>query len=236
MGARRPAARRLRHGRRGDLDAARRSSPAPERLAAGARRRARCLPRRGGTAPSPRSTSGCRAGATTRHRSSACSPTTCAWTRRGRPRRGVPRGAAEAEAAVQDLAGRAGGLRGRVVPGRSHDAGARGPAGDAQVLPGHSARRRAPSSGRRRRPGRRRAARPRRGRVLPDLDEAGRDVDRRELVRERRAEHERERARRHVPRIVLSDGTEPEAARRPVADGALAGTRPRRAPSPGQCG
>ena len=57
------------------------------------------------------------------------------------------------------------------------------------------------------------------------LGEAREDVDRRSLVRERRATYERELRRRHVPRIVLSDGTEPEAlgATDAPADGALTG-------------
>jgi pyruvate,water dikinase len=52
----------------------------------------------------------------------------------------------------------------------------------------------------------------------------GRDV--RALVVERRRAHERETTRRHVPRVLLSDGSEPEARVVPVpeADGALRGT------------
>ncbi|MGW3343351.1 PEP/pyruvate-binding domain-containing protein [Nonomuraea rubra] len=53
--------------------------------------------------------------------------------------------------------------------------------------------------------------------------------DLRELVAGRRATYERERRRRHVPRVLLSDGTEPEALQEPPADGALTGT----AASPG---
>ncbi|MBW3602465.1 MAG: phosphoenolpyruvate synthase [Actinobacteria bacterium] len=58
------------------------------------------------------------------------------------------------------------------------------------------------------------------------LDEArqalgGRDV--RDLVRERRRDYDRELRRRHVPRILLSDGTEPEAGTTPSGDG-LRGT------------
>ncbi|YCK36133.1 PEP/pyruvate-binding domain-containing protein [Actinomadura sp. ATCC 39365] len=48
--------------------------------------------------------------------------------------------------------------------------------------------------------------------------------DLRDLVRGRRAAYERESRRRHVPRIMLSDGTEPEALAGPVPDGALTGT------------
>jgi rifampicin phosphotransferase len=51
-------------------------------------------------------------------------------------------------------------------------------------------------------------------------------ADHRELVTARRADYERELRRRHVPRVLLSDGTEPEAlavAAGPV-EGALTGT------------
>ncbi|GGL15304.1 phosphoenolpyruvate synthase [Sphaerisporangium melleum] len=50
-------------------------------------------------------------------------------------------------------------------------------------------------------------------------------ADRREPVRERRAAYERELRRRHIPRVLLSDGTEPEAVgtAAPV-EGALTGT------------
>jgi rifampicin phosphotransferase len=49
---------------------------------------------------------------------------------------------------------------------------------------------------------------------------------RQDVVAERRQSHERETARRHVPRVLLSDGTEPEAvaAGPAVAEGALRGT------------
>ena len=54
-------------------------------------------------------------------------------------------------------------------------------------------------------------------------------ADHRNLVAERRADYDRELRRRHVPRILLSDGTEPEAlatssATVTPADGALVGT------------
>ncbi|GII61791.1 phosphoenolpyruvate synthase [Sphaerisporangium krabiense] len=50
-------------------------------------------------------------------------------------------------------------------------------------------------------------------------------ADQRELVARRRAEYERELRRRHVPRVLLSDGTEPEAVgTAPPAEGALTGT------------
>ncbi|MEV0593538.1 PEP/pyruvate-binding domain-containing protein [Nonomuraea cavernae] len=48
--------------------------------------------------------------------------------------------------------------------------------------------------------------------------------DLRALVTERRAAYERETRRRHVPRIMLSDGTEPEALSAPAAEGALTGS------------
>ncbi|MCV2488559.1 PEP-utilizing enzyme [Geodermatophilus sp. YIM 151500] len=50
--------------------------------------------------------------------------------------------------------------------------------------------------------------------------------DLRAVVAERRDDHGRELRRRHVPRVLLSDGTEPEAAMAApaAADGALAGT------------
>jgi rifampicin phosphotransferase len=55
--------------------------------------------------------------------------------------------------------------------------------------------------------------------------------DHRDLVAARRAEYDRELRRRHVPRVLLSDGTEPEAVARPGAGdigaadgGALVGT------------
>ncbi|TMR99323.1 PEP/pyruvate-binding domain-containing protein [Nonomuraea basaltis] len=48
--------------------------------------------------------------------------------------------------------------------------------------------------------------------------------DLRELVAERRAAYEQESRRRHVPRVLLSDGTEPEALAPPATEGALTGT------------
>ncbi|MEV0378832.1 PEP/pyruvate-binding domain-containing protein [Nonomuraea sp. NPDC050643] len=58
---------------------------------------------------------------------------------------------------------------------------------------------------------------------------AGRDL--RETVARRRELHERELRRRHLPRVLLSDGTEPEAvASGEVAEGALTGSPA----SPGQ--
>ncbi|MEK6438523.1 PEP/pyruvate-binding domain-containing protein [Pseudonocardia sp. T1-2H] len=49
--------------------------------------------------------------------------------------------------------------------------------------------------------------------------------DHRDVVAQRREDHARELRRRHVPRVLLSDGTEPEALAAPAAgDGALVGT------------
>ncbi|HEY6064880.1 MAG TPA: PEP/pyruvate-binding domain-containing protein [Thermoanaerobaculia bacterium] len=49
--------------------------------------------------------------------------------------------------------------------------------------------------------------------------------DSREIVRERRESYEAELHRRHIPRVILSDGTEPEAQATAATDGAaLAGT------------
>jgi pyruvate,water dikinase len=60
---------------------------------------------------------------------------------------------------------------------------------------------------------------------LRDVGDAidGRDV--RDVAAGRRALYDREMARRHVPRVLLSDGTEPEARTTipPAADGALVG-------------
>jgi pyruvate,water dikinase len=52
------------------------------------------------------------------------------------------------------------------------------------------------------------------------------DAEVRHLVEARREAYERELRRRHVPRVLLSDGTEPEALSAPhgAADGALIGT------------
>ncbi|WP_397427802.1 PEP-utilizing enzyme [Pseudarthrobacter equi] len=49
----------------------------------------------------------------------------------------------------------------------------------------------------------------------------------RPLVAERRADYDRELGRRHIPRVLLSDGTEPEAAQTAaggIAEGALSGS------------
>jgi pyruvate,water dikinase len=58
----------------------------------------------------------------------------------------------------------------------------------------------------------------------PEIESALTGGDLRELVAGRRAEYEREARRRHVPRVLLSDGTEPEALATAAADGALIGT------------
>jgi pyruvate,water dikinase len=50
-------------------------------------------------------------------------------------------------------------------------------------------------------------------------------TDQRGLVADRRAEYDRELRRRHIPRVLLSDGTEPEAEHAaPAPEGALVGT------------
>jgi pyruvate,water dikinase len=49
-------------------------------------------------------------------------------------------------------------------------------------------------------------------------------ADLRDLVRRRRETYLRELRRRRLPRLLLSDGTEPEAATAPASDGALRGT------------
>jgi pyruvate,water dikinase len=58
-------------------------------------------------------------------------------------------------------------------------------------------------------------------------NEAGQSGNVRELVVERRAAYSRELSRRHIPRVLLSDGTEPEvlqAGRAGTANGALTGS------------
>jgi phosphohistidine swiveling domain-containing protein len=64
--------------------------------------------------------------------------------------------------------------------------------------------------------------------TLAEVHEALAGKDMRAIVRERRTDYERELGRRHIPRILLSDGTEPEAETRIVtnisADGVLKGT------------
>ncbi len=61
--------------------------------------------------------------------------------------------------------------------------------------------------------------------TLPDMRRALAGEDMRALVDTRRAEYRRELSRRHVPRVLLSDGTDAEAAFAPPATaGALRGT------------
>jgi rifampicin phosphotransferase len=62
--------------------------------------------------------------------------------------------------------------------------------------------------------------------TLPETWPARAGQDLRPVVSERRAVYDRELKRRHVPRILLSDGTEPTAGETPeaTADGALRGT------------
>jgi pyruvate,water dikinase len=61
--------------------------------------------------------------------------------------------------------------------------------------------------------------------TLPEARRAVAGADMREPVAARRAEYRREMRRRHVPRVLLSDGTDAEAAfASPAADGAIRGT------------
>lgn len=55
--------------------------------------------------------------------------------------------------------------------------------------------------------------------TLPEARRAAGGEDMRELVAARRAAFDRERARRHIPRILLSDGTDAEAALVSVGEG-----------------
>lgn len=59
---------------------------------------------------------------------------------------------------------------------------------------------------------------------LHDVLLALRGVDQRVLVVQRREMYDREMGRRHLPRFLLSDGTEPDASTAQSADGALRGT------------
>ncbi|GAA4928470.1 pyruvate,water dikinase [Actinomycetospora succinea] len=137
------------------------------------------------------------------------------------------RSAAEAETTISTLAGRAGGLRGRVVAFALHRARA---LVGLRELPKYwlvtvlgAARAEVAAVG---------AELAAAGHLedagdvfFLSLTEAGEDLDRRALVTQRRATYERELRRRHVPRLVLSDGTEPEALAdpAPAEDGALTG-------------
>ncbi|MDP9280955.1 MAG: PEP-utilizing enzyme [Chloroflexota bacterium] len=61
--------------------------------------------------------------------------------------------------------------------------------------------------------------------TLPDARRALAGDDMRARVAERRSEYRREERRRHIPRVLLSDGTDAEAAfASPAADGAIRGT------------
>ena len=60
--------------------------------------------------------------------------------------------------------------------------------------------------------------------TLPDIRRGLAGEDLRPLVGARRTEYEREMRRRHVPRVLLSDGTDAEAAYAPAAAGAIRGT------------
>jgi len=59
--------------------------------------------------------------------------------------------------------------------------------------------------------------------TLPEAHEALAGKDMRAVVRERRLSYERELGRRHIPRILLSDGTEPEVEAQSVAGAATNG-------------
>ena len=65
--------------------------------------------------------------------------------------------------------------------------------------------------------------------TLPEVRRGLAGEDLRALVASRRAEYEREKRRRHIPRVLLSDGTDAEAAYAPAPAGAIRGT----AASPG---
>jgi len=60
--------------------------------------------------------------------------------------------------------------------------------------------------------------------TLAEMRRAVRGEDLRALVTERRTQYGREMVRRHIPRALLSDGTDVEAAYAPPADGALRGS------------
>src|SRR6266545_4329830 len=61
--------------------------------------------------------------------------------------------------------------------------------------------------------------------TLPEARRAIAGDDMRSVVAQRRAEYRREERRRHVPRVLLSDGTDAEAAfASPATDGAIRGT------------
>src|SRR5205823_14093836 len=59
--------------------------------------------------------------------------------------------------------------------------------------------------------------------TLAEAHEAMAGKDMRAVVRERRLSYERELGRRHIPRILLSDGTEPEVEAQSVVGAATNG-------------
>ena len=198
--------------------------------------------RRTATARSPRSTWACRAGRRTRR---TCSASSAGYLRldddSAAPDAVFARGRLEAEEMVDTLADRAGGsarAAGAARPGPRPRA--RGSAGAAEVPPGDHARRGAPRAAhRRRRPRAARAARAQRttcsSSTCARCGQCLAGVPFEDLVRPRRAEYARELRRRHVPRVLLSDGTEPEAVaeRTPAArTGPCTAPRRRRARSP----
>jgi pyruvate,water dikinase len=60
--------------------------------------------------------------------------------------------------------------------------------------------------------------------TLPEVRRALDGEDMRELVAARRAEYAREMRRRHIPRVLLSDGTDAEAAYATPGEGGMRGT------------
>jgi len=146
------------------------------------------------------------------------------------PDRAFAQGAADAETMIETLTHRAGGLRGRLV--RALLARTRELAG-LRELPKYNFVRIIA------------AARAELGKVGSELHRLGRisapdDVyfldfvearrglegsDQRQVVADARQSYDDELRRRHIPRVMLSDGTEPEAGtHEPAADGALTGT------------
>ncbi|MEV5408471.1 PEP/pyruvate-binding domain-containing protein [Thermopolyspora sp. NPDC052614] len=140
------------------------------------------------------------------------------------------RGAKEAEAMIEELARRVGGARGRVVRWALRRArllvGLREMPKNIIILAFAAARQQLQAVG---------AELAAHGRIeraddvffltFAEARAAVRDgADRRALVAERRASYERELYRRHVPRLLLSDGTEPEAVATAPAGGAITGT------------
>ena len=186
------------------------------------------------TARRRRSTSACRAGPTTRPRCSGRWPTTCASpTRTDHPDARFARGAAAAEAAVAQVVAevrRRSRVRARVTGlalRRTRQlAGMRETHKDylVRVL----AHARAQLAHPRRRAGRAAACSPTADDVffleLREVAAALDGADQRAPVADRRAEYDRELRRRHIPRVLLSDGTEPEAEHAaPAPEGALVG-------------